>query len=282
MPSPLQELGIFVATKDVTVIYDESGTPEIGKNDRTDWFLGVAVRYDQSAENEIFFKCTDEFGLANTKPLKNDRIKNSRAIRIAELLADLPLSIFVSGVNTADPEYREIIVDYVRLGNMARKQFRQVGERPIAQTMHSQLIDHCLFHSITDCFEAGGGDAEFAVYIDNWSIPQSDVEIYLGDRAMSLDSHISSFCDRHHFGQPKSIARLQLLVEDTVRKRFVDVTTSVLSRTYLKSDNPRYSREPADILERRGKAQFGDATGSSIRIMQKTMMTLLPANHTGP
>lgn len=263
-----------MATKDVTVLFDESGTPEIGNNDRTDWFLGVAVRYDQSAESEIFSKCTHEFGLSNTRPLKNDRIKNSRAIRIAELLAALPLSIFVSGVNTADPEYREIIVDYVRLGNMARKQFRHVGERPIAQTMHSQLIDHCLFHSIMDCFEGGGGDAEFSVYIDNWSIPQSDVGIYLGDRAMSLDSHISSFCDRHHFGQPKAIARLQLLVEDSVRKRFVDVTTSVLTRKYLKSHNRKYTREPTDILEKCGKAQFGDATGSSIRIMQDTMITL--------
>ncbi len=260
-------------TIDVTVLFDESGTPQIGNNDQTDWFLGVAVRYDQSAENEIFFKCTEKFGLSNTTPSKNDRIGNSRAIRIAKLLAGLPLSIFVSGVRISDPEYCKTIVDYARLGNIARKAHRQIRERPIAQIMDSHVLDHSLFHSITDYFEAGGWDAEFSVYIDNWSIPQSDVEIYLGYRAMSLYSHISSLCAKYHFGQPKSIARFQRLVEDSRRKRFVDVVASILSRSYLRSDNPKYSHEPKDILEGCGKAQFGDATGNSIRIMKGTMKT---------
>ena len=271
-----------MATKEVTVLFDESGTPEIRNNDRTDWFLGVAVRYDQSAEKEIFFKCTDEFGLSNTKPLKNDRIRYSRAIRIAELLARLPVSTFVSGVKTADSEYREIIIDYVRLANLARKQYRQVGERPIAQTMHSQVTDHCFFHSITDYFEGGGGDAEFSVYIDNWAISQADVEIFLGDRAMSLESLISSLCAKCGFGQPKSIARLQLLVEDSRRKRFVDVVASVVSRAFLRSDNPRFIREAMDILGESGKANFSDATGYSIHIMREIMKIPPTATDTAP
>ena len=271
-----------MAGKNVTVLFDESGTPEIGNNDRADWFLGVAVRYDQSAENEIFFKCTNEFGLANSKPLKNDRIKNSRAIRIAELLAGLPVSIFVSGVNTADPEYCEIIVDYERIGNIARKKYRQVRERPIAQIMHSRVLDHCLFHSITDHFEAGYGDAAFSVFIDNWSIPIEDVDTYLCYRATSLNRCISSLCAEYHIGQPDSIARLQLLVEDSVRKRFVDVVTSVLSRKYLKPENAKYSREPMDILERCGKAHFGDETGYSIRIMKEMLKTLPSATDVVP
>lgn len=271
-----------MAAKDVTVLFDESGTPQIGNNDRTDWFLGVVVRYDQSAENEIFFKCTKEFGLSKTKPAKNDSIGCSRAIRIAKLLAGLPLSIFVSGVRIANPEYCKTIVDYARLGNIARKEHRQIRERPIAQIMHSQVIDHCLFHSITDYFEASGGDAEFSVYIDNWSIPQYDVEIYLELRARLLNEHISTLCAEYHSGQPKSIARLQLLIEDSSRKRFVDVVTSVLSRTYLKSDDPKYSREPAYILERCGKAQFGDATRDSIRIMHEMMKTFPTATDSAP
>lgn len=258
----------------MTVLFDESGTPEIGNNDRTDWFLGVAVRYDRSAENEIFSECRNEFGLSNTKPRKNDRIKNSRATRIAELLANLPVSMFVSGVNTADPEYREIIVEFERFGNKTRAQYRpESRQRPIAQIIHSQVLDHCLFHSITDHFEARNEDAAFSVFIDNWSIPEDDVEIYLELRARSLNGQISTLCTKYHSGQPTSIARLQLLVEDSVRKRFIDVVTSILSRKYLKSDSLKYSREPTDILERRRKAQFGDATGSSIRIMQGMMET---------
>ena len=272
-----------MAGKDVTVLFDESGTPKIGNSDRIDWFLGVAVRYDQSAENEIFFKCTNEFGLANSKPLKNDRIKNSRAIEIAKLLAGLPVSIFVSGVNTADPEYREVIVEYERFGNKARSNHRpESRERPIAQIIHSRVLDHCLFHSIMDYFEAGGGDAAFSVFIDNWSIPIEDIDPYLGYRTKLLKQSISSLCAKYHIGHPNSIARLQLLVDDSFRKRFIDVATSAIGRTFLKTENLKYSREPLHILERCGKAHFGDETGYSIRIMQEMMITLPPATDTAP
>lgn len=271
-----------MAAKDVTVLFDESGTPEITNNSRTNWFLGVAVCYDQSAENEIFFKCTEEFGLSKTKPAKNDSIGCSRAIRIAKLLAGLPLSIFVSGVRITNPVYCKTIVDYARLGNIARKELRQIRERPIAQIMHSHTLDHCLFHSITDFFEAGAGDSEFSVYIDNWSIPKNDVDINLELRSRLLNVHISTLCAEYHRGEPKSIARLQLLIEDSSRKRFVDVVTSVLSKTYLKSDNPKYSREPTEILERCGKAQFGDATECSISIMKEVMKTLPTPTDSAP
>ena len=266
-----------MAGKDVTVLFDESGTPQIGINDQTDWFLGVAVRYDQSPENVIFSRCKREFGLSNTTPLKNDRIKNSRAIRIAELLAGLPLSLFVSGVNIVDPEYREIIVEYERFGNKARANHRpESRERPIAQIIHSHVLDHCLFHSITEYFEAGGRDAAFSVFIDNWSIPIDDIDTYLRYRTKLLKQSISSLCAEYHIGHPNSIARLQLLVDDSSRKRFVDVVASVISRAFLKTDNPKYSREPMDILQKCGKAHYGDATKDSIHIMQGTMNTPPP------
>lgn len=260
-----------MAGKDVTVLFDESGTPQVGNNDQTDWFLGVTVRYDQSAENAIFSECKREFGLSNTTPLKSDRIKNSRAVRIAELLAGLPLSIFVSGVNIADPEYRKTITDYVDFANTARKEVRQARERPIAQIMHSQVIDHCLFHSITDYFEAGGGDAEFSVYIDNWSIPQADVEIYLEERVESIHRSISPLCLEYHTGRLVSIGRIELLAKDTNRKRFVDVVASVVSRAYLETDDLRFSREEIDILQGSGMANFSDATGYSTKLMLMMM-----------
>ena len=231
-----------MAAKNVIVLFDKSGTPQIAN-----------------------------------KPRKNERISNSRAMRIARLLTGLPVSIFVSGVNAADPEYRKIIGDYERFGNKARKEYRQVRERPIAQIMHSRVLNHCLFHSITGYFEAGGGDAAFSVFIDNWSIPQNDVEIYLEYSATLLARCIVSLCAKYHKGRPASIARLQLLDEDSHRKRFVDVVASIFGRAYLKTDDPKYSREAADILQGNRIAQFGDATGHSIRIMQETMNTPSPA-----
>ena len=127
-----------MATKNMVVLFDESGTPTIKDDPRTDWFLGVGVAYEQPAEEMIFARCKDACGLANSRPLKNDRIENARALCIAKLLADLPVSIFVSRVNTADLKYREIIVEYEDFGNKARQEFRQVRERSIAQIIHNE------------------------------------------------------------------------------------------------------------------------------------------------
>lgn len=259
--------GFNMTDEHVTVLFDEFGTPQIANTDRTDWFLGVSVRYSQAEESGIFRKCEDVFGLTKTNPQKNKQISSCRAIRIAELLGGFPASIFVSGVNTTDPEYRKTITDYVDFANTARKEVRQVRERPIAQIMYSQVIDHCLFHSITGYFEAGGGDAEFSVYIDNWSIPQADVEIYLEERVESIHRSISPLCLEYHTGRLVSIGRIELLAKDTNRKRFVDVVASVVSRAYLKADNPRYSGEPMDVLREAGMANFSDATGYSTKLM---------------
>ena len=205
------------------------------------------------------------------RPLKNDRIENSRVVCIAKILADLPVSIFVSRVNTADPKYREIIVDYEDFGNKARQEFRQVRERPIAQIIHSHVLDYCLFHLITGYFEQGGGDTAFAISIDNWSISPNDIDIYLKERATSLHRMIASLCADYAEGQPVSIPHLELLNTDTSRKRFVDVVASIFSRAYLKRDNQRYSGEVANILQECGKASCSDATQYLINLMQAVM-----------
>ncbi len=260
-----------MAAKNMVMLFDESGTPTIKDNPRTDWFLGVGMAYEQSAEKMIFSRCKDACGLAKSRPLKNDRIENSRAVCIAKLLADLPVSIFVSRVNTVDPKYRKIIVDYEGFGNKIREEFRQIRERPIPQIIHSHVLDHCLFHLITGYFEQGGGDAAFSVFIDNWSISPNDINIYLKERATSLHRAISSLCANYAEGQPVSISHLELLNTDTPRKRFVDVVASVFSRAYLKRENQRYSCEAADILQECGKASCNDATQYLINFMQAIM-----------
>ena len=261
-----------MAAQNMVVLFDESGTPNIKDDPRTDWFLGVGIAYEQSAEEMIFARCKDAFGLAKSRPLKNDGIGNSRAVCIAKLLADLPVSIFVSRVNTAEPKYREIIVAYEGFGNKVRQEFRQVRERPIAQIIHSHILDYCLFHLITDYFRQGGGDATFAVFIDNWSIPEKDIDISRSFRAESLYERISSLHRRFPAeGQLVSIKSLELLTEDSSRKRLVDVVASIFSRAYLKRDNQRYSREVANILQECGKASCSNATQYLIGLMQAVM-----------
>ncbi len=260
-----------MAAKNMVVLFDESGTPAITFDQRTDWFIGVGVTYDQSDEDVIFSKGKADFGLANSKPLKNDRITNSRAVSIAKLLADLPAAIYVSSVNTANPTLREIIVDYECFGEIARRKFRQARKRPIAQIIHSHIRDHCLFNLITGYFNAGGDDAAFAVFIDDWSIPESDIDISLRHTATSLYEKISCLCEEFAQGRLVSIAPLELLNRDNSRKRFVDLVTSTFSRAYLKMNNQKYSREAADILQQSGRAHCSDATQHLIKIMQAVM-----------
>lgn len=261
-----------MATKDVTVLFDESGTPQIVGKYRKAWFLGCGVRYEQSAETEIFAICNEVAGLSKNRPMKNHRISIDRVIRIARILADLPLSIHVSGIDTTDPEFRRIVKDYERFGRETRVKHRpEVRDRSIGQIIHSHVLDHCLFHSIADHFEAGGRNAHVSVFVDNWSIPRDDIDVYLEIRAVSLDRSISSLCSKYLMGRPLSIGRIELLKDDTNRKRFVDVAASVVSRAFLRSDNPRYTHEAMDILVESGKANLSDATGYCMGLMQKTM-----------
>lgn len=258
-----------MATRTMVVLFDESGTPAISFDPRTDWFIGVGVTYEQSNEEVIFSKVSADFGLANSKPLKNNSIAKSRTLRMARLLADLPVSIYVSSVNTANPIFRKTVADYESFSTVARQEFRQTRERPIPQIIHSQILDHCLFNLITGYFEAGGDDAAFAIFIDHWCIPKSDIDISLRYRATSLNEKISPlFKDLAH-DRLISIAPLELLINrDDKRKRFVDVVASVFSRAYLKTDNPKYSCEAADTLLKCEKAHCNDATQHLIDIMQ--------------
>lgn len=160
--------GSPMATKDVTVLFDESGTPQIVGKYRNEWFLGCGVIYEQSAEIEIFARCSEAVGLCKNKPMKNHRISIDRVIRIARILTDLPLTIYVSGIDTTDPEFRRIVKDYMRFGRKTRAIHRpEVRDRSIGQIIHSHVLDHCLFHSIADYFESGGSDAHVSLFIDN-------------------------------------------------------------------------------------------------------------------
>jgi hypothetical protein len=257
--------------KNMVVLFDESGTPAIIHDQRTDWFIGVGVAYQQSDEKSIFAKCDAEFGLSNSKPLKNDRIGTSRVIRMANLLAGFPLSIYVSSVNTANPRLRNIIVKYESFGAKIRQNFRQIRKRPIPQIIHSQVLDHCLFNLITGYFVEYESDATFTIFIDDWSIPENDIDISLEHRAKSLYEKVSRLCTNFTKGRLVSIAPLKLLNTDSDRKRFVDGVASTFNRAYLNPNNNKYSIEVVKATKSCKKAHFGNATQHSIDIMQRVM-----------
>lgn len=257
--------------KNMIALFDESGTPTINNDQRTDWFIGVGVAYQKSDENGIFAKCEADFGLSNSKPLKNDRIRTSRVIRMANLLADLPLSIYVSAVNTANPTLRNIVRSYELFGANIRQNFRQIRKRPIPQIIHSHVLDQCIFNLITGYFEEYGNDAAFAIFIDDWSIPENDVEISLEHRAKSLYEKISTLCSKFKKGRLVKIAPFELMNKDSDRKRFVDGVASTFNRAYLSPNNRKYSVEAIKALKKCKRAQFGDATQHSIVMMQRVI-----------
>jgi len=255
----------------MVLLFDESGTPTINNDQRTDWFIGVGVAYQKSDENGIFAKCDADFGLSNTKPLKNDRIRTSRVIRMANLLADLPLSIYVSAVNTANPTLRNVVGKYESFGAKTRQNFRQIRKRPIPQIIHSHVLDHCIFNLITGYFEEYGSDAAFTIFIDDWSIPENDIDISLEHRAKSLYEKISTLCSKFKKGRLVTIAPFELLNKDSHRKRFVDGVASTFNRAYLRPNNRKYSVEAIEAINKCKKVQCGDVTQHSIGIMQRVM-----------
>ena len=118
-------------------------------------------------------------GLNNTKPLKNRQISNERAIRIATSLCNLPIKMVVCEIDLNNQIFIETLKQYAESSNQIRIRERAVKERPIAQIIHSKILSNCLFEIITLCLEQNQSKNGFSIFIDNWSIPQSDIEIYL-------------------------------------------------------------------------------------------------------
>ena len=84
-------------------------------------------------------------------------------------------------MNLANKEFHQVLTLYEQLGNQLRKKHRQVGGRKIAQILHSEIFDECLLKSIINYMERRLTSSAFSVYMDNWSIPKDDLEIYLKD-----------------------------------------------------------------------------------------------------
>ena len=223
---------VIMPINDMIILFDESGTPSISNDQRTDWFIGVGVAYHNLDEQNIFAKCDAAFCLSRSNPLKNNRISNSRVKRMLNIINELPLSIYVSAINTANPTLRNTIVKYESVVAEAR-QNRNIRKRPIPQIIHSHVLDHCLFNLITGYLENDLEDATFEIFIDDWSIPKNDIDISLKHRAQSLFQKISNLCENFSMGHLVSIAPLKLLNEDSKRKRFVDGMASIFNRIYL-------------------------------------------------
>lgn len=252
---------------EIIVLFDEHATPTFGPSRQKDYFVGVGVTYNLQDEKQIFSSCKKLFGLGNPRPLKNQKIGNSRAVEISKLLIRLPVQVVISKLNLTDKNFEDRVKLYEELGNHMRPIHRNVSGRPLAQILHSRILDAALFESISRYLEFTPKSAVFEIHIDNWSLPESDKDIVLDYTSESLETKITEL--HNSFFPHISIVTkpLELLILDSARKRFVDVVTSVVSRAIplnskmsaeepLKTilSNPRnfekdYTQEVMDILQ---------------------------------
>ncbi len=167
---------------------------------------------------------------------------------MAQVLSELPIQISVCSLDLSNERFQEVATEYEKFGNRARKLHRSVRERPIAQILHEQILDGCLYFSMTNPMELNTQNYIFDPWIDNWSISRSDVLIVLEERSESLEEKINSY--NEEFGL-KSIIRvlpIKLLEKDASRKRLIDVVASIIGRAFFKEDSKRYSPEALNIL----------------------------------
>ena len=223
-------------------LFDEYGTPTLRQDRENEIFVGVAVSYRKSDEKKVFENVRNLIGFNKSKPLKNAQISTRKAIQIAETLISLPLYLSVVTIDLSNRAFIETIIKYHQISNEIRNCERKIKDRPIAQIIHSKVLSNCLFEAITLCLETSSKLNEFNVFIDNWSIPAKDISIYLKYRSESLSKNIRKLFPN------VDVKPIELLEQDTKRKRFIDFVTSVVSRNYHNETSDKYSNEPFNIL----------------------------------
>jgi hypothetical protein len=261
--------------KQAVVLFDEQGTPTFGPKRDTDWFLGVAVVYDLEREKEIFSTCNVLFGLANSKPLKNDRISTPRAERISNLVTKLPVQIEVNSVNLADNKFQQTLTVYEQLGNELRKKHRQVGERKISQILYSQILVETVFTSIVNHLEHNLVSSAISVYVDHHCFPVNDIRIHLESWAQRIEQDVNSFYKQHGPVIYVRTMPVSLMKQDSPQKRFVDVITSVVSRSFLREDSKRFSQVPLQTLLTNDVNRHEDITQKTTVFVMRLMDEML-------
>ena len=231
----------------IIVLFDEHATPVFGPSRQKDYFVGVGVTYNLKDEKQIFSACDELCGLGNAKPLKNHKIRNSRAVEISKLLIKRPVQIVISKLDLTDKNFEDKVNLYEELGNFMRPIHRDVSGRRQAHILHSRILDPALFESISRYLEYVPKSSIFEIYIDNWSLPDSDKEIVLEYTSESLEKKITELHNDFFPNISITARSLELLVVDTSRKRFVDVVTSVVSRA-IPLNSKISSEEPLKII----------------------------------
>lgn len=230
---------------EVVILFDEQGTPTFRADRDTKKFLGVCVAYNLNDEIKYFERSDKLFGLSNSKPLKNDKIKSSRAIEIAKIVAEFDVFINIASIDLDDQKFQNIISLYEKFGNIIREKERQVRNRSKSQIIYSQILFPEIFRIISEYVKHKKSAATFSVFIDDWAFPKNDLSI-----SLELPSEIiTEKMNEIYFPNIKvNCKHFELLNKDSKRKRFIDVIVSVISRKYKEPTNEKFLDNIIDII----------------------------------
>ena len=258
----------------VLVLFDEFGSPTFDKGNNT--FVGVAVLYEHSEECEIFNSLKELMGLSNSKPLKNDRISKGRAIRIAKEIAHQNIKVNVKYLNLTNTTLREYTKTYTVFGNFSRKLWRGIEGRKDAHFLHSQVLQSCLFDIISRYTAISTIQKHhIEIIVDDWSYPKTDTHIVLDYSAENLQKHIQELINNHDNSDTTvTIEPIQFFgPTNSPRATFIDVLTSVISRSFVDKSNVKFDTQPLVELSKELVDDFvvEDITISTIEFIHDVM-----------
>lgn len=257
--------------REVNILFDEHGTPTFRSDRESQHFLGVSVSYSKFEEEHIFQQGEDLFGLNNSQPLKNRQLRISRINKIGNLLISLPVTWIIMKLDLSDNNLQRVVNLYEKYGNIMRKNFRGVRERPVAQILYQQIINHSLFKTIQTAIEQYQVDTTFNIFLDNWAFSPTDVRTSLGLGRQSMERRSNEVVQKF-FDVTISVNDIVLLDTDSHRKRFIDVISSVTSRGFMLNTDPRYSNDIKMILnDPRNNIIIEDITSDTVRFLTEFM-----------
>lgn len=186
-------------------------------------------------------------------------------------MVKLPLQVIISSVDLSNAEFKRVVKLYEEFGNVMRVRYRNVRERKLAQILHPQIVDKCIFTSICDYALRNQRNSIFSIFIDNWAIPQDDVSIYLKDRSHSLETEINSLYEKIYSPIQISVPSIELLNKDNYRKRYIGVVASAISRSFLEEENERYSQHPFETITSIDNNKYFEITSELIGELKDIM-----------
>ncbi|MCH7733371.1 MAG: hypothetical protein IIB44_12840 [Candidatus Marinimicrobia bacterium] len=252
---------------DRILLFDEHGTPTFRDDRESDYFVGVGVSSNLVYWDRIINECRSLFGLDNSRPVKNRNLGLSRINTISSLLLTLPITWVVIVLDLSNEDLIRVINLYNEYGNELRRHHRGIRGRPVAQILYQQIINHVIFESIQRDIELNPIDTNFNIYIDNWSIPINDRTTMIDLMRSSMEARTNEITTSYFPNASVTINNYELLIEDSHKKRFIDIITSVASRAFFPESDERYSSQVDTIITSNQSIFYEDITSTTTEFL---------------